>query len=288
MDEVGRLLREAREARGVTLEQAQDDLKIQRKFLSALEEGRYHVLPTPVHVRGYLRNYARYLALDPQPLLDGYQSVRYNIPADAQSAHASGGNPFFNPVNVELNPDRSQYNNDSLLRILIIIALLVAIGLVASRFFVDDGREFNLGDVYQAVVSGNQEPQAAEIDTERILQEAQPTPENNLLIETQRGELEEATLPTPVPTLRPLLALEVINAEIETTERVFVQVYVDGELVVQNNIPAGERLDFRAEESLRINTGNGFALVLTINDVELGRLGERNQIVDISWQTTDG
>ena len=37
---------------------------------------RYNALPSPVHVRGFLRNYARFLGLDPQPLLDRYLVVQ--------------------------------------------------------------------------------------------------------------------------------------------------------------------------------------------------------------------
>ncbi|MCA9994966.1 MAG: helix-turn-helix domain-containing protein, partial [Anaerolineales bacterium] len=72
MDELGQILREARENKGLTLEEVQAETRIHARFLTALEKGDYAVLPTPVHVRGFLRNYARFLGLDPQPLLARY------------------------------------------------------------------------------------------------------------------------------------------------------------------------------------------------------------------------
>ena len=78
LDELGTLLREAREARGVTLADAQEATKINSRYLEALEDGRYDALPSEVHVKGYLRNYARYLRLDPKPLLDRYELNRNN------------------------------------------------------------------------------------------------------------------------------------------------------------------------------------------------------------------
>ena len=76
MDEIGHILREARENKGLTLEEVQAKIRINVRFLAALESGQYDVLPTPVHARGFLRNYARFLGLDPQPLLDRYLTVQ--------------------------------------------------------------------------------------------------------------------------------------------------------------------------------------------------------------------
>ena len=66
----GQILRRAREARGQSLNDVVQVLKLSVKQLKALEEGRYEALPGRTFMRGFLRNYARYLNLDPQPLLD--------------------------------------------------------------------------------------------------------------------------------------------------------------------------------------------------------------------------
>ncbi len=62
---VGEWLRSAREARGDTLSDAAHALKLSRTQVEALEAERFDLLPGPVFVRGFLRNYARYLGLDP-------------------------------------------------------------------------------------------------------------------------------------------------------------------------------------------------------------------------------
>ena len=61
MDEIGHILREARENKGLTLEDVQAKIRINTRYLAALENGQYSALPTPVHARGFLRNYARFL-----------------------------------------------------------------------------------------------------------------------------------------------------------------------------------------------------------------------------------
>ncbi len=55
--------------RGVDLSRAERDTKIRAKYLSALERGAYAELPGPVYTKGFLRNYAAYLGLDPDEMV---------------------------------------------------------------------------------------------------------------------------------------------------------------------------------------------------------------------------
>lgn len=60
----GNLLRETREAKGVSLKEASDSLHIRLPYLHALEGGRAEIIPSAVQARGFLRIYAEYLDLD--------------------------------------------------------------------------------------------------------------------------------------------------------------------------------------------------------------------------------
>jgi transcriptional regulator with XRE-family HTH domain len=69
---IGSGLREARERLGLTLDEAAAATRIQARHLQALEEERFEQLPEPVYVRGFLREYAGFLGLDPGGFLDEY------------------------------------------------------------------------------------------------------------------------------------------------------------------------------------------------------------------------
>ncbi|MCC6381008.1 MAG: helix-turn-helix domain-containing protein [Dehalococcoidia bacterium] len=69
MSELGSRLIRAREARGLTLEDAERDTRISRRYLQALESEQLEVIPAPVYARGFLRSYSQYLGLDPQETL---------------------------------------------------------------------------------------------------------------------------------------------------------------------------------------------------------------------------
>ena len=66
----------ARERKGVDLVRAERDTKIRVRYLSALESGDYRDLPGAVYTKGFLRNYAIYLGLDPEDVLRQWRRER--------------------------------------------------------------------------------------------------------------------------------------------------------------------------------------------------------------------
>jgi cytoskeletal protein RodZ len=66
----------ARERKGVDLARAERDTKIRVRYLSALERGDYRDLPGAVYTKGFLRNYAIYLDLDPEDVLRQWRRER--------------------------------------------------------------------------------------------------------------------------------------------------------------------------------------------------------------------
>lgn len=76
MARLGDALRTQRESMGVTMEQAAEDTRIRTKFLQAIESGDYQSLPGTVYTKGFLRNYAQYLNLDPEEILALYTGER--------------------------------------------------------------------------------------------------------------------------------------------------------------------------------------------------------------------
>ena len=66
---VGAELQRAREARGLALSEVAQQLKFAPRQLEALEQDRFDLLPGGTFARGMVRNYARLLKIDPEPLL---------------------------------------------------------------------------------------------------------------------------------------------------------------------------------------------------------------------------
>jgi hypothetical protein len=66
---LGEILQRARQERGISIEDAERATRIPRRYLEALEQENFSILPAPVYARGFLRSYSGYLGLDPGQLL---------------------------------------------------------------------------------------------------------------------------------------------------------------------------------------------------------------------------
>jgi cytoskeletal protein RodZ len=76
MESLGQKLREARERHNVSLEQVARDTHISKQYLEALEEESFGLIPGETYIVGFLRNYAEYLALNPEELVTLYRNLK--------------------------------------------------------------------------------------------------------------------------------------------------------------------------------------------------------------------
>lgn len=93
---IGDTLRGAREEQGRTLDEAARDTRVRTDYLRALEEESFDVFGGDVYAKGFLSTYARYLQLDPTPLLERYrrfvQHDEYDTSSLAAGPVARGSN----------------------------------------------------------------------------------------------------------------------------------------------------------------------------------------------------
>lgn len=80
---LGSWLRQHREIRNINLREISDSTKIGMRYLEALEEDRFDVLPAGVFARGFLREYAKYVGLDPDEVVTFYLAEEQERRAEA-------------------------------------------------------------------------------------------------------------------------------------------------------------------------------------------------------------
>jgi hypothetical protein len=100
MFEIGNSLREARLRQGLDFPEIEQATKVRPKYLRALEDEQFDILPGQTYVKGFLRTYAEYLGLDGQLYVDEYNSryvhVDEETPLRTRSASSLGrGGPQF-------------------------------------------------------------------------------------------------------------------------------------------------------------------------------------------------
>jgi cytoskeletal protein RodZ len=74
--EIGEFLREAREEKGLTIEDISRETKIQIKYLFALEEGDFSLFSGEIYIKGALRNYARVVGISDSDIISFYEQFK--------------------------------------------------------------------------------------------------------------------------------------------------------------------------------------------------------------------
>jgi cytoskeleton protein RodZ len=91
---LGERFRAAREARGISLSDVAEQIRIRSVYLAAIEDEKWSAVGAPVYVRGFLRTYARFLGLDPEEAVAAFNRAQpapppSNAPAEEPERRAS-------------------------------------------------------------------------------------------------------------------------------------------------------------------------------------------------------
>jgi cytoskeletal protein RodZ len=114
---IGASLREARLKRGLDMDAVQRALRIRRRYLEAMEDDRFDLIPGEVYARGFLREYAEFLGLDSSLYTEEY-NARFATHDDM-------------PMTAAPSAPRLHHGPSLPLILAVLAAIAVAIGLAA-------------------------------------------------------------------------------------------------------------------------------------------------------------
>jgi len=79
MKEIGNFLREKRGELGLSLEEIEKATKIRKKYLQALEDGNFEIIPGNAYILGYIKNYAKILNIKQKDINDLITAYKFNL-----------------------------------------------------------------------------------------------------------------------------------------------------------------------------------------------------------------
>jgi cytoskeleton protein RodZ len=125
--DIGSSLREARLRQELDFPELEERTKIRPKYLRALEDERFDILPAPTYVKGFLRSYAEALGMDGQPFVDEYNS-RFAVGGDEEVVIRT------HRVPVQRRDRRAASESHIAVLALLAITVLTALVIAAWRF----------------------------------------------------------------------------------------------------------------------------------------------------------
>jgi hypothetical protein len=291
MTDIGSQLRAAREAQGLTLEQAFKATRIKQSFLEAIEANQFQALPGMVQARGFVRSYANFLGLDGEhlaSLLDADKTVKTDIrpmpaapkpivtppPVSPKPIVQAPPKPAVvtSPKPVVAQPEKStqalgtrpalKLPNLALKSSRPSSSAQPSGGIPTWLLIVGAAVLFLLGLIL--VISALSAPAESPAPDE-----SNSVPNTIGLPTTDRMELDPAS-DGPV------------SITLKTGEHVWARITLDGQTAYEGMLDPNTVKDWQAADQIIVETGNGAALTV----LHLGQesvLGERGQIVARAW-----
>ncbi|NNJ09342.1 helix-turn-helix domain-containing protein [Chloroflexales bacterium ZM16-3] len=276
MSELGARLRQARESQGLSLAQASVDTRILQQSLIALEEGSYQLLPGDVVIRGFIRNYAQYLGLTADELIELYRRER-------------GATDKIRVVPATNPPGSRSYVLPSFFGVFFVTVALIGMAYVALNAVgrIGDGGIASVATSEPTATvpppsplpspTAGRAPAIAAAPTLPVLASAPGTPTNGPAGGVSFTATQTATSAAPI-------IVELRIASLRGDENSWVRVQSDGNTIYEGTMIAGQRQTFEAQRRILIRAGNPPNVIVTVNGLEQGPIGQvSGQPVNWPW-----
>jgi cytoskeleton protein RodZ len=298
---LGDMLRAAREERGISLPEAERETKIRLKYLSAMEDDNPAAMPGPTYARGFLRNYAAYLGLDPneavelfeeqsQPTRDKLKAARGHAPARPA---ARPEKISIQPISTERIDTRVRYGSQYIALSLLAIPLIIVFYFVYNAYA---GPRSNTPPIPQltprpatptrltaptVVVQG---PATGAFNTPTVYVPASPSVVTATLPITQAGGgVISGTVPLTA-TAAAVPAAADITVRVDTTRDAWMSVLVDGVQRFSGTLPKGATREWKGRNTIQVRTGRADSVRVTVNGADRGFMGAPGRnVVEKRW-----
>lgn len=282
------MLREVRERRGLSLADAERETKIRQKYLAALEDDNIAALPGPLYVRGFLRNYALYLGIDPDEALQMYgaQSTPTRAKIRAARGEPPAGPKGKDPEKISIAPlspekidTRVRYGTQYIAISLLAIPLIIVFYFIYSGAF--GRKDTPLVPTTVAVVA-----------TVTPLPTSAFTPLPPTIVITSTAGITTTQVPVGAGTPTGVGASPTTEAapndkvivKVAAQQDVWMRVTVDGEKEYEGTIAKGATRTWTGTQTVRIRTGLASVVKLTVNSKDIGLMGDKDHnIVEKEW-----
>ncbi len=276
LKEIGQDLRRKREMLGFSIANVEEFTHIRARYLQALENGQLEQLPSPVQGRGMLQNYAEFLRLDTEALLNRFAEALQQRRIEQTIRTASPSAPRAKPI----SNIKRWVTPDLLIGGGLILALFLFVAWTASRITAERTRtaQATLPSISEVLLATPSPTLGAPaLPSTPVPQETPVEGES-----TPAPEPVNVSAGTPNPTVAPISNAPV-QVYLIARQRAFLRVIVDGKVAFNGRTIPGNAYPFSAEKGIEVICGNAAALQIYYNQQDLGVLGERGQPLRLSF-----
>ena len=250
---IGDLLRRERERQNLSIKDIEKATSIRALYIDAIEKGEYKTLPGEVYAKGFVRNYANYLELNANEIVNAFNEEMHPQEELQESAGSSSAEEARQEQSAERN--REEYRGPKITSLESYPMEKKSHGvrnalMVAAAVFVV---------AFAALIAfgGDEEPSA-------------PAPRAKT--QTQQGQKQTEAAPKP--------AADGVEMKLSFTDRCWTEVVVDGKTEFEGTAEKGKVLTLKGKDKVHITAGNAGALNYSLNGKDMGAIGQKGEVVE--------
>ncbi|MBC8080600.1 MAG: helix-turn-helix domain-containing protein [Gorillibacterium sp.] len=264
MLELGQTLKQARLDKGLTLEDLHETTKIRKRYLEAIEEGNFKLLPGNFYVRAFIKSYAEAVGLDPNEVLGLYKNVIPNFPAQEISSEPLRRKR----QNTKVSLKGSSWITGLLLWAFFILIIVILYVVISNNY--NGGNKFQTDKDITKITDKTPLPSlaasadVADTPTPTITPTPTPTPDVMVKLVDTKGTLDYYQV---IGTSTMTVDLEIVGDQcwfsletIETGSR---------KLVEQGTLSKGEKRTWDSVKTVYIKLGRANAAKVTVNGTDI-------------------
>lgn len=238
METIGSILRTEREKKGMSIKDIENATSIRSLYINAIEENDFKVIPGEVYLKGFIRNYASCLGLNPQEIMEIYRK-----------AHAEVLTPIeTNEPSIEASPSTNVNSENISSETKSSLGKWLTIGLVTFSI---------TGAIFWWFNSSPSTPIAPPLKEQT---------QNNV------------PPPKTAPANPPAIATKPVSVTVKFTDNCWISVTADGKEIHEGTQKSGESFTWEAQNTLTIKAGNAGGVDITYNGRPMGKLGTKGEV----------
>lgn len=281
MGDVGKILKDARTDKGLTLDDLQQTTKIQKRYLIAIEEENFAALPGNFYVKAFIKQYAETVGLDPEPLMDLVsEKLGENKPVEQQQP----------TTRTQLRETRDEGTSNKMHNLMsylpTAIVVIIVIGIVGTIYFVTYGNSKKAQD--PQLDSSQKVSVSSEVSKKASSKKASSSQASSKAKEKKKTKTSDEQTITSTASSGTTFTYALKTSETENKisfevagSAAWNALYADNVQQWQGTLNSGETKEVTLPantKSITIDLGNSKATTLKINGKEFNFLNENSTL----------
>ncbi len=273
MPALGERFRAAREARGLSLSDVSEQIRIRSVYLAAIEDENWAAIGAPVYIRGFLKTYARFLGLDADEIVASFTDRP--IPPAVES-HEPPGRPSRQPSPPPAEAAPPPRNLTPVLWLAALVAVALIAFVVYNELTIGTKTPGSATALSSAAPSPTASSQPVALPSPAASESPAASPAGGT--PSPGPSSSSAPSPSPVPSSSPGSGGP-NTVQVVLSAPSWVRVTVDGNVSMEGTFPAGTSRLFHGKTA-RLRIGNAGGVSVYVDGKGLGKLGADGSVVE--------